>query len=114
METTGALSIYNPNGVNYNETQNTTSISNRTLADWKVKIFPNPFSEEIKISISLENKNNLSLGIYDLNGRELRSKHFKGIFQADWEVEMMDFPAGIYLLRITDGRSQLSQKLIKY
>lgn len=72
---------------------------------------PNPFNPESRIRVTLPAAAHVSLGVYDMNGRLVRTlasgKFGKGIHQFTWNA--MDaagstVSAGVYLYRLTAGK----------
>ncbi len=73
----------------------------------KYKVKPNPFSEFIVISTESNKEENYK--IISPNGSLL----LKGKFINETKVSLSEFPAGFYLLQVTDGAQIFSKKLIK-
>ena len=75
----------------------------------EVKVFPNPASEIV--SISLKNvSDKISLNIYDVMGRIVKQQDFDD--KKDIRLSVEDFQPGIYYLKISDGKKQTTKKLI--
>ena len=77
----------------------------------KIKIFPNPFSSEIKI-INLENKFDEVL-LFDALGRVVVSKKINGLEKVTLEPSFKQFSKGIYFLKLIGDSISKEFKLIK-
>ncbi|MFA5328397.1 MAG: T9SS type A sorting domain-containing protein [Prolixibacteraceae bacterium] len=91
--------------LNYSEV-NVTSVSN--LNTELSKVYPNPCSESVSISISGPNSQ-INFELFDLQGRKLLSKAISN----NEKVNMEGFRSGLYLYKLNlDGKMQ-SGKLVK-
>jgi len=68
-------------------------------------VFPNPADKHLSIRTTMRN---IQGEIYNMNGKTVWSGHI-----ANGIINVRDFTAGIYLLRLTDGRDFRSFKIIK-
>jgi hypothetical protein len=72
-----------------------------------LSVFPNPFSNSTTISFSLPKFQKVSVTIYDLNGRSLRTladeEMQAGAHQLTWNVGSENVIAGIYLVKLQTG-----------
>ena len=70
-----------------------------------LRAYPNPFNERIRIEFALAEKGEITLGIYDLNGRlvKILTKDYDqaGIHSISWHAK--DLPSGIYLLELSSS-----------
>jgi len=80
----------------------------------KASIFPNPFSNSTTISFTLEQTENVSLKIFDVNGRLVKTiadgKFAQGNHKVEWNAANVE--AGIYLLRFETASYSENRKLI--
>ncbi len=78
-------------------------------------IQPNPFSSSLFIEFSLNAPSEVSLGLFDLNGRlitELVKDTFsRGSFSLEWQTPT-DFPNGCYLMRLNTESGTFTQNCI--
>jgi hypothetical protein len=83
--------------------------------------FPNPFNPQTSIQFGLEEATNVSLKIYDVNGRLVKTLHNNsnlpaGKYQEDWKGLNNDgtsVPSGIYFLKLMTGSGySKTQKMI--
>ncbi|MDP3643141.1 MAG: T9SS type A sorting domain-containing protein [Bacteroidota bacterium] len=72
----------------------------------KIKIYPNPFTSFLKIEINILKEKNLSIAIFDMNGKLIRTL-FEGIaegqLQANWDGKdnsRHQVPSGVYFCRV--------------
>lgn len=76
--------------------------------------FPNPFNNSTLINFQIETKQNLSLSIFDLSGREMKfmqnTTYNPGGFSLIWQADNM--PTGIYYCRLWGDNSSQIQKLV--
>jgi hypothetical protein len=77
----------------------------------KVTIFPNPTKGELKLDISgLEDNTSVDLTLYNPRGQLLlRQKATQGLTI----IDMFSYPAGWYLLKVSNGSNLLSFKIVK-
>lgn len=74
-----------------------------------VKIYPNPVQNSFNLELNASiNKANLNIEIYDLSGKKLMTF---GPETKNYKINHL--PKGIYLLKLNDGRIEITHKLIK-
>ena len=80
-----------------------TTSSNTTSLSSKVKVFPNPASDQLRIET---NETSFTFSIWTLNG--------KLIYQSSNEkiINIAHLPSGLYLTKFTDTNSQSSIKKV--
>ncbi|HYV90531.1 MAG TPA: serine hydrolase [Chitinophagales bacterium] len=111
------LNSYNSGAMN---TTACSGSSDRESADADIPLeysmasFPNPFSNVTSISFSLPQTENISVKIFDVNGRLLRTlvdgESIAGTHQLEWNAS--DVEAGIYFLRMETATHSENRKLI--
>ena len=86
-----------------------TGLDNRFFID-NIEVFPNPSKDILNISYALKQNNDyLEINLYDIQGRKV-----KGIFegqisgQQDIQVNVADYPSGLYRLVLNNEKEQLS------
>ena len=73
-----------------------------------VKVFPNPFKNEIAINASKPIQN---IEIFDINGKSLKSYRFN---LNEAKVNLEDLSSGVYFLKLTYGKNEFrSFKIVK-
>ncbi|MBL8027532.1 MAG: T9SS type A sorting domain-containing protein [Fibrobacteres bacterium] len=77
-------------------------------------VSPNPFNPSTKITVSLPVRQNIQIGIYDINGKlvvklanELRER---GVYEFRWNAEK--FTSGIYYAVVKNGRQKKQVPLV--
>jgi PKD repeat protein len=90
-----------------------TAIAERDLVE-NVALWPNPVEDVIGLSFNSLNNASLSLTIFDLNGRVVRSTNtVVNTGQNDQRIHVADLEAGMYLLQITNGAQRSSRRFVK-
>ncbi|MCU0359538.1 MAG: T9SS type A sorting domain-containing protein [Bacteroidia bacterium] len=75
-------------------------------------VFPSPVSSQLIITNEGIISGRVKIELYDLQGKHLeRDTEFSSTSQ--WIIPMQDLPSGLYLLKISDGKSVKSIKIIK-
>jgi len=77
-------------------------------------VYPNPASENISISVLLNNKQNLLLELIDTNGKNVHNQTLSfpsGI--STQIINIVDISGGVYILRVTGDHVNYYQKIIK-
>jgi hypothetical protein len=74
-----------------------TAVQNETNPAVNAKVFPNPTSDYIELSLNNANNEILYYGIYDLNGRLIEKKALNG---NSARINMVSQPNGIYYLKV--------------
>jgi type IX secretion system substrate protein len=99
--------------------QTSASKENTTLAkDFSLKIFPNPFSQSTTILFSLSQSEQVSIKIFDLSGRLVKTlannELQQGTHQIIWDAKNTIgnvVSSGIYLVRLSAGNYSITKKL---
>jgi hypothetical protein len=74
------------------------------------KVYPNPASSYINVQISGTVKDEVKYSLTDICGRVLKS----GSFDSNQGViELMTFPKGVYLVKLSEGANQQFVKVVK-
>ncbi len=77
-------------------------------------VYPNPFNSSARISFGLPESGTISLKVFDLAGREVKTIT-SGRFSAGYHsvsCEAVDLPAGLYVLRLEHERGSARAKLV--
>lgn len=78
-------------------------------------VFPNPFSNEVKIGFTLRKQSQTTLQIFDQAGQEVYISAIgllqAGSHQLQWADT--DLPAGVYVVKLTAGDEIFTSKVIK-
>lgn len=80
-----------------------------------VKIFPNPFSEQISIHLVLEKDKQTRVEIFDLNGRKVaqlcNKKLTKGDYHFNWIAS--DVSQGVYIVNVVIEEKTYNAKVVR-
>lgn len=82
----------------------------------KLNIYPNPFTENVKIEFRLEQGTGYKLAVYNALGQEVRAISEKGTATGDmesYEISTGGFEKGIYFCKLITGNQVLIQKMIR-
>ncbi len=90
-----------------------TSVDDYALEEHLV-IFPNPANNFTNIKLSIPNKNNIDMIIYDITGKTVLKEHFLSNGDFEYKINTENLPNGIYWLKISTGQQQTVQRLMIY
>lgn len=83
-----------------------------------VKVFPNPFIDDIRIEIYPVDSHDIKLNIFDNRGKLVREKIIeanRGLTFRSFNInDLKNLPGGIYILNIKTDNFEFEEKLIKY
>jgi hypothetical protein len=65
-----------------------------------IDVFPNPFTDYIKIAIEVKDINNYDIEIYSIQGSKLLSFVINNIYSGIYEINLQELPPGVYVLQI--------------
>ncbi len=95
----GMQIFYQDNSINsVSDVQNTEDL----------RVYPNPASEFIVVK-STHSELNMVCELFDLNGQLLKSSVLKGNYSV---VDVRNFSSGVYLLKVSSGKSILNKKIV--
>jgi hypothetical protein len=82
-----------------------------------VKVYPNPFKEQIKAKYELKKNSDVQIAIFDNAGHKITEKNLKnqpkGVYTKTINTGGKDFSEGIYFIKIKTGQQIIKEKLIK-
>lgn len=73
-------------------------------------VYPNPATEQITVNIN-KNASKLSAEVLDMTGRVIRSVTAADSYAAS--INIADLSSGVYLIRVSDGQSRVTEKWVK-
>jgi|GEM_PF-770462 len=73
-----------------------------------ITVYPNPTNNMLNVGINSETT---TLQLLDMNGKVLFSQEFEG--QAEANINMSDFAAGVYMLNVTNATGIYQERVIK-
>lgn len=78
-----------------------------------MEIYPNPFNSSTSINFSVDIKSEISLKVFDLNGRLVGSIIEGEIATGNHSVEWVanDLATGLYLVNLTNGKQSVTRKI---
>ena len=93
----------------------TTGIEDEVTANLNYNLYPNPAQENTVVSFALTNKQNITLGIYDVLGRSVSSIYSGELSTGGHEfniAEKSKLSAGVYFVKLDVGKQTFTKKLI--
>jgi phosphodiesterase/alkaline phosphatase D-like protein len=78
-----------------------------------VSMAPNPVSDDVKITFTSGNKDNVSVRIMDVSGVSIYSQDLGTKQNGVITVPMSNFAAGVYMVEITQGEQKVTRRLVK-
>ena len=78
-----------------------------------VTIFPNPFSDEVTISMPDEINERVTIQLFNTLGQLVEQTTFKSKIRHTWKLNNQ-IVAGMYIIRVDDGEAIFQQKMTKY
>jgi hypothetical protein len=91
------------------------ALDNSALSNPEIRIWPNPFQNNLKFTIKTQHKGLINFTLYTIQGREIKSDQ-KYVLPGETNYEIKNFPglsAGNYIIKIHDGKNSYSKVLIK-
>jgi len=99
-----------PVSIHVNQVQSIIDLSKYV----NIRLFPNPFSDYIKIQSDLEWSDQIDIRIYDISGKLVQQKEIHLSKQnSDIELSTLNLTKGIYLIRVSSNNKQAVFKAIK-
>lgn len=98
---------YNKLNTTINVTNQALGITDNTITEYKI----HPVPANDKLIIELENISNYSIEMYNTIGQRVIAQK-NNISQDKLELNINNLTNGIYILRITDGSSKLTKKIV--
>ncbi|MCW3085723.1 MAG: hypothetical protein JWP12_3089 [Bacteroidetes bacterium] len=89
----------------------TTGIATHTTpVDNSMLLYPNPANEQLYIRYETTEKNTL-VEIYDVTGQLVKQRKMN--FSSTQQIDISNLSAGLYVLKITDGKKVNAQRFVK-
>jgi hypothetical protein len=83
----------------------------------EISIHPNPFASIVNITFPLETEQNISILLYDIQGRKLKtllnSNHNAGQYNFQFDLGRETLKSQIYILQIVTNRHVKSKRIVK-
>lgn len=88
-----------------------TGLGNELLED-EISVYPNPATDQLQVQFSKELGLGTSLSIQDLSGRTILKDDLPNSVGGVRTYQVSNLPSGIYLIRITNDKTNITKKLI--
>lgn len=82
-------------------------------SDESLKIYPNPFSNSLHVSLNLEKPAAVDFKLFDVTGNQIHSSAFASASQLNEEVDLAFLPEGVYVAVLTMGDKKVARRVIK-
>lgn len=88
---------------------------NQFIQGLKYTLFPNPANDFMNIEMEVWNDGEYLLTMHDLSGKLIKTKNLGYLYKGNSStyMDVLDLPAGNYILSISNGKKGLSKKFIK-
>lgn len=86
-------------------------VSPPSVNDFAAQVYPNPFSQSIKIAFGDPVKKDIYVIIHDITGRIVLNRAFAA--SQELEMSLQDMKSGDYILRIMVGQKHYTTSVIK-
>jgi hypothetical protein len=85
-----------------------------TVQPLTLRVFGNPAREEATLHFGIRSAGQVHLGLFDLQGREVRKlvDSFRYPIMDTVQLDVRDLPNGIYFARLESGGAQVTQKVV--
>ena len=82
---------------------------------WEVNVFPNPTSSALTVRYNLPKADEVSIGLYDMQGKLILSKNTEKKAKGEHKeiLDLTDVPLGTYVCRISGQKNTITKQLIK-
>lgn len=84
-----------------------TSTEDQFLTAIEVEVFPNPTSDEISISMIVEESVDLEITLFDIQGRKVQTLYREANFSGDLNISrnISDLANGTYIARVSGSEN---------
>jgi hypothetical protein len=96
-------------------TENSTIGIDETVVQGGFDVFPNPANDIVNVSFYLYEMTSVSAEIFDINGRLVKQNTTENLHPGRHELTFNthhDMEAGVYFIRLNDGKSVYSKKVV--
>jgi serine protease AprX len=77
------------------------------------KLYPNPATNQVTISLgNQQNNKEISIDVYDILGKQILSNTYENSGNFEQSIDVSQFNSGIYLVRVGNGKTYDTRKLI--
>jgi subtilisin-like proprotein convertase family protein len=78
-----------------------------------LSVFPNPSKDQVTVQFQPQSSEPIAITIYDLRGRQISTNNYSNSGNFTETISLSNFTSGVYLLKIKDGESVVTKKIIK-
>ena len=76
------------------------------------KLYPNPTAGRVFINMTLTETTEVQLNVMSVTGQVLQSFEPRESLEQNYEINMTDYPSGVYLARLVIGNKVITEKNI--
>ncbi|MBK0404062.1 T9SS type A sorting domain-containing protein [Adhaeribacter sp. BT258] len=89
-------------------------VKNDMLEETLVKVYPNPFTDNVTVTLDAKPVKNLNISVQNLLGQTLQEEKFKNVNASFRKtILLQNLPAGIYLLHLQADGKLMTRKIVK-
>ena len=96
------------------EIEQADGVFNEALPIRNMNAYPNPFSDKISISYTVDQPTDVKLSVYDMYGKEIEilvnQKQLNNDYNIEWDGSA--FPNGVYFINMQNDYQSISKKVI--
>jgi hypothetical protein len=85
-----------------------TSLDELPEAIGQIKIYPNPTSDLLEMNLIFDQKRNVQIQIFDIQGKQILEKHNEGQ-QISESISLVELPSGNYFIKVKIDGNKFSQ-----
>ena len=79
-----------------------------------LKLYPNPARDVLNVELSLEGKDDVTVRIMDVSGKEVISAiHSKDDKKMEASIDLSELAKGVYMIEVSDGKYTAVRRLVK-
>lgn len=114
----GSLYAWNVSTIGYYQYDESSLDIQELLSNanaWEVDIFPNPTSAILNVSFNLPQSDEISIGLYDLQGKLILAKNLGKKETGSYQevIDLTNVPKGTYVCRISGQQNTITKTVIK-
>uniref|UniRef100_UPI00090796DF T9SS type A sorting domain-containing protein n=1 Tax=Aureispira sp. CCB-QB1 TaxID=1313421 RepID=UPI00090796DF len=76
------------------------------------KLYPNPTEGRVFVNLVLAETTDVQLSIMSITGQVLQSFEPQESLEQNYEIDMTDYPSGVYLARLVIDNKVITEKII--
>jgi len=89
-----------------------TSVENQLFE--KLSLYPNPVNESLKVFLENNFVGQVDIEVIDILGKMKLQKRFqKNYFEFEEQIDLIDLPAGVYIIDLTMGENSVKKRVVK-